>query len=424
MKTLRNLLIIAGVILTLVQCQNKSENSQWRGNNRDGIYTETGLLTEWPQDGPELLWSADSIPAGFSSISVANGLIYTTGLRDSMDILFAVDMQGNIKWEVPYGKGWTQSFPPSRCTPVVEGEKVYVTSGTGHVGCFNALTGEKIWLFNASEKFEGTFGDWGISESPLIVDDKLIFSPGGKKTTMVALNKDTGETVWQTESLDDTPAYASPIIATINDTKVIINVLSTNLLGVNAETGKILFHTDYASISNEKAVLVWPGAPYTNTNNPIYKDHHIYLTSGYNHVGVMFELAQDLSKAEVKWIDSTLDVHHGGAVLIDNHIYGSNWINNRNGNWCCIDWETGKTMYETEWETKGSIISAEGKLYCYDEKDGNVALVNATPEGFNIISSFKVPLGKGPHWSHPVIKDGVLYIKHMDALMAFNIKKS
>ena len=126
-------------------------------------------------------------------------------------------MQGNIKWEVPYGRGWTQSFPPSRCTPVVEGERVYVTSGTGHVGCFNALTGEEIWLYNVSEKHEGTFGAWGIAESPLIVDDKLFFSPGGKKTTMVALNKNTGETIWESESIDDTPAYASPIFVNINN---------------------------------------------------------------------------------------------------------------------------------------------------------------------------------------------------------------
>ncbi len=422
MKNIKILIVLA-IVPILFQCNNSTEISQWRGENRDGIYHETNLLKEWPEDGPELLWSAEELPTGFSTVSIGNDLVYSTGLRDSVDLLFAVSTEGKIKWEVPIGKGWTQSFPPSRCTPIVENDKVYATSGTGHIGCFNALTGEKIWLFNASEKFKGTFGSWGIAESPLIVDDKIIFTPCGNQTTMIALDKNTGETIWETESLNDNPGYASPILAVINDTKVIINVLASNLIGVNANNGKILFHKDYASISNEVSVAFWDGGPFTNTNNPIYKDYNIYLTSGYDHVGVMFDLSKDLSQIEVKWIDTTLDVHHGGAVLVDGYIYGSNWINNRKGDWCCIDWNTGKTKYVTEWETKGSIIYADGMLYCYDEAKGNIALVEADANEFKVISSFKVPLGTGPHWSHPVIHNGILYIRHMDALMAFNIKK-
>lgn len=423
MKKSKLAFILLLIIPTFYQCNNNSETSQWRGPNRDGIYEETNLLKEWSENGPELLWSAEKLPEGYSSVSIANGLVYSTGIRDTIDILFAVDMQGNVKWEVPIGTSWNISFPPSRCTPTVENDKIYATSGSGDVTCFNATTGELIWKVEASKKFEGTFGDWGIAESPLIFNDKLIFCPGGTKTTMVALNKNTGETIWQSECLLDTPAYSSPILATINETQVILSVLSRNFLGVNAETGKILFHTDYASINNEQAVKVWPGAPFTNTNNPIYKDHQVFITSGYNHVGVMYELSEDLSKAKIKWIDSTLDVHHGGAVLVDGFIYGSNWINNRNGNWCCIDWKTGKTKYETEWETKGSIIYNDGMLYCYEEKNGNVALVNANPEKFDLVSSFKIPLGAGPHWSHPVINKGILYIRHGKTLMAYNIKK-
>jgi outer membrane protein assembly factor BamB len=410
------------IIPLIYQCKStNNEISQWRGPNRDGIYKETGLLKQWPENGPELIWSVEDLPEGYSSVSVANGLVYSTGLRDSIDLLFAIDMQGNKKWEVPIGKSWTISFPPSRCTPSVENDKVYATSGFGDIACFNAINGDLIWKVEASKKFGGTFGDWGIAESPLLVDDKLIYCPGGNKTTIVALNKNTGETIWKSESLMDTAAYSSPIVVNINNTQVILSVMSRNFIGVNAENGKILFHTDYASMNNKQAVKVWPGAPFTNTNNPIYKDHQVYITSGYNHIGVMFELAEDLSKAEVKWIDSTLDVHHGGAVLVDGSIYGSNWINNRNGNWCCINWETGKTKYETEWETKGSIIYADGMLYCYEEKNGNIALVKATPDEFKVVSSFKTPLGTGPHWSHPVINNGTLYVRHGKALMAYNI---
>ncbi len=420
-----NIFFISTLILsTTLNSEKLNEKSQWRGENRDGIYNETGLLTEWPEEGPELLWSVSELPEGYSSVSVANGLIYSTGLKDTMDVLFALDLKGEKQWETPIGKGWMQSFPPSRCTPTVEGDKVWVTSGTGDIGCFNALTGEKIWLFNASRRFEGNFGNWGIAESPLIVNEKVIFTPCGDKTTMVALDKNTGETIWKSKTLNDKPGYASPIVAKINNKNVIINVLASNLIGVDAKNGDILFHKDYASISDEVSVAFWDGGPFTNTNSPIYKDYNIYVTSGYDHVGVMFDLAKDLSKVEIKWIDKTLDVHHGATVLVDGYIYGSNWINNRKGDWCCIDWETGETKYTTTWKTKGSIISAEGKLYCYEEKTGFLALVNANPEKFDIISSFQIPLGKGPNWSHPVIKDGILYIRRMGALMAYNIKKN
>ncbi|MFC2103905.1 PQQ-binding-like beta-propeller repeat protein [Bacteroidota bacterium] len=419
----KSFIVLVFILPFLIQSENPKEFSQWRGPERSGIYSETGLLTEWPEEGPELLWSVEELAPGYSSVSIANNTIYLTGIRKSEDILIALDLKGNKKWETVYGKSWNSSFPESRSTPTVENDKLYVTSGLGDFACINAINGEIIWKVEASKKFEGSYGGWGITESPLIVDDKVIFTPCGNKTTMIALNKNTGETIWQTESLNDNPGYASPILAMINNTKVIINVLANNLIGINADNGNILFHKDYASISNEVSVAFWDGGPFTNTNNPVYKDYNIYLTSGYDHVGVMFELSKDLSKVEIKWIDTKLDVHHGGTVLVDDYIYGANWVTNRDGNWCCIDWETGQTKYETKWETKGSIIYADGKLYCYEERKGNIALVNPTPESFDIISSFKIPLGKGPHWSHPVIKDGVLYIRHMDALMAYNIKK-
>jgi len=136
----------------------------------------------------------------------------------------------------------------------------------------------------------------------------------------------------------------------------------------------------------------------------------------------MLDLSEDASSVKLAYVDSLLDVHHGGAVRLGDYVYGANWEHNRMGKWICLEWETGKPMYETEWENKGSIISAEGMLYCYDEKGGNIALAKASPKGFEVISTFKVPLGKGPHWSHLVIKDGVLYVRHEDALMAYNIK--
>jgi len=163
-------------------------------------------------------------------------------------------------------------------------------------------------------------------------------------------------------------------------------------------------------------------APIINCVSPVYHDGQIYITSGYNHAGAMFKLNEDASNVELLWNDTILDTHHGGVVKIGDYIYGSNWINNGNGNWCSLKWETGEKMYEKKWNSKGSIIANDGKLYCYDEKRGNVALVEAIPGDFKIISSFKIPKGTGPYWSHPVIKDGVLYVRHGTALMAYDIK--
>lgn len=399
------------------------KKSNWRGENQDGIYNEKNLLKKWPVEGPKLTWSNDSLPTGYSSPAIGEDLIYLTGLVDTIDYIIALAHNGIEKWRKPFGRAWTESFSDSRSTPTIDGDKVYVQSGYCYVACFNAITGDEIWNVNAFEKFEGKTGIWGYSESLLIIDDKVLVTVGGLKTTMVALNKNTGETIWQSESLKDTTGYSSPILIEKNGKKVAVNVMANYVFGVDTDNGKILFKENYAKIDDKRSLIVWKDAPKINTNTPLYYKDELYVTSGYNHSGVKFKVANDLSKLEVAWTDSVLDVHHGGVVKVGDHIYGSNWINNGQGNWCCIDWKTGKAKYETQWQNKGVIIANDGILYCYDEKKGNIALVNANPEKFEVISSFKITHGKGPHWSHPVISKGILYIRHGKALMAYNIKE-
>lgn len=417
-NTLISILFI--VCVSFLQAQDLT---QFRGNDRNGIFHEENLLEVWPENGPELLWSAINLPNGYGTVSVKDGIVYATGREGKIDYLLAIKPDGTIKYKVPVGKAWNKSFPESRCVPTIHDGKLYTISGLGEIYCLRLVNGEVVWSVNGYEKFEGKTGDWGYSESPLIVDDKLIYSPGGEKTTIVALDKNNGETIWQSESLDDLSGYASPILVEENGKKIIINVMGHHVLGVDASNGEILFKYKYSEVENAAALKVWPDAPIANTNNPIYHNKQLYITSGYNHVGVKFQLSDDFKNIEIAWIDPVLDIHHGGAVLVDGYIYGSNWINNGNGNWCCINWETGEKMWEEKWFNKGSIIANKNMLIVYDEKTGHVGLIKANPEKFELISSFKVPLGKGPHWSHPAISNGVLYIRHMDALMAFDIKK-
>lgn len=397
--------------------------SQWRGKNRDGIYNETGLLKQWPENGPEMIWSKTDIGKGYSSVTVTKEVLYITGMKDSSDYLTALDTKGEFIWQVKYGNSWYKTFPDTRCTPTVENGKIYIISGNGTIARVDSEKGDIDWTVNALEKFKGSYGKWGVCESPLIVDDKVIYTPGGHETTMVALNKETGETIWKSETINDTTGYVSPILIERGGKKIIVNVLAKYIIGVDADKGDILWKKHYYEINSEESKKVWIRSPEINTNSPIYSEGKIYITSGYNHTGVMFEISEDGKNAEQLWVDSVLDIHHGGAVLVDGYLYGANWENNRKGNWCCINWETGEKQYEQEWETKGSIISADGMLFCYEERAGNIALVDVDPEKFEISGTFKVPMGTGPFWSHPVIDKGVLYVRHGDALMAYNIKE-
>ncbi|NND08581.1 MAG: PQQ-like beta-propeller repeat protein, partial [Saprospiraceae bacterium] len=352
---------------------------------------------------------------GFSSIIVANQTIYATGMIDTMDYLTAVDFSGKVKWQVPYGRSWLNSYPDTRATPTIEGDLIYLVSGTGELVCLDAGDGRKVWSVNVDKDFEGEWGRWGVAESPLIVDDKVICSPGGNKTTVVALNKHTGELVWKTKTLSAPRSYVSPVLFEYKDLRFILAMTGEHLVAVDPETGDISWVYKYfqPDWSERKSLIL--------TNTPIVKDDEIFISMGYDYPAVMLKLDPTGTSIQEKWINHTLDTHHGGFVLVAGHIYGSNWSNNRQGNWVCLDWETGEVKYEEEWHNKGSVIFADGMLYCYEEKSGHVALVKPNPERFEVISSFKVDLGSGPHWAHPTIYDGKLFIRHGDVLMVYRI---
>ena len=313
---------------------------EFGGPNRNAISSETGLLKEWPEGGPQLLWSAEGIGAGFSSAVIANGTVYVTGQVGEQEALTAFDLAGKQKWQVPYG-GVSDKWPKdARSTPTVEGDSVYVISGAGVVACLDAASGLAKWSVEARNEFGGKPGNWTTAECPLLVDDKVIYTPAGDQTTVVALNKSTGKTVWTSAPVNDASAYVSPICIERGGKQQIIAVTAKWILGVDAADGKILWKVEYGKLANaEKANGI-------NCCSPVYHDGKVYVTAGYDHGSVQLQLSEDGTEAKVVWEDQTLDCHHGGVVLLDGYLYGANWINNGTGNWICLDWNTGQVKYD------------------------------------------------------------------------------
>lgn len=414
---MKKLSIIFLIFITTVNLTIAQKISEWREDNRTGISSEKGLLKSWPENGPEMLWVNEELPTGFSSVTFGNNSIYITGLSDNKDILVSLDTTGKIKWKIPYGRSWNGSYPDTRCTPTVEGNRVYVSSGYGDLACIDAINGTIIWSLKASETYKGTYGPWGIAESLIVDGNRLYFTPGGPETMMIAVDKTSGKLIWKSASLNDNPAYVSPLLVNHAGNKFIVNVSASYVFAVDPSSGRIIWKVKHLDINPDKAEVI-------KCVTPVYNDGMIYITGGYDHGSFMLKLTDGGNNAAVAWTDNILDVHHGGVVLVNGYLYGSNWLSNGDGNWCCIDWKTGAKKYEEHWKCKGSIIAAGDMLYIYDERSGNVGLVKANPAKFDLVSTFRITKGSGPYWAHPVIHNKKLYLRHGKALMVYNIKNN
>ena len=406
-------LTLAFVLLVIISI---AQPTQWRGANRDGKFTDTGLLQKWPDGGPQLLTKVEGIGKGYSSVVATDQYLFATGMIDTLDYISCITPEGKIKWKVPYGRSWTQSFPETRGSATVEGDRVYVISGTGQLVCLNVADGAILWKVNVDKEYKSEWHIWGVSESPLIVDDKVICSPGGKETSIVAFDKMTGKLIWKSESVGGPRCYISPIIYEYKQFRYILAATGTNLIALEPATGKVVWTFKYWDGAKwDQPGLIW-------ANTPVVKGADIFISMGYDYRDVMLTMSEDGKSVSEKWSNMVLDNHHHGLIELDGNIYGSNWISNSKGKWVCMDWNTGETKYETDWLTKGELVYADGLFYILEEKSGTMALVKPNPQSFEVISSFKLEGGSGPFWSHPFIANGKLYLRHGDVLFVYNIK--
>lgn len=402
--------LILGVVIAFAQ------PVQWRGSQRNGKFPDTALLKKWPDVGPELIMKVEGIGKGYSSVIATDQYIFATGMIDTLDYLSCITPDGQIKWKVPYGRSWVKSFPETRSTPTIEGDRIYIISGIGELVCLNVNDGSVSWKVNVDKDYNSEWHIWGVSESPLIVDDKVICTPGGAKTSVVAFDKMTGKLVWQSESVGGQRTYASPILYEYKNIRYILAATGTHLVALEPATGKVVWTFKYWDDAKwEQPGLIW-------ANTPTFNGRDIFLSMGYDYRNVMLEMSEDGTSVKEKWSNMVLDNHHHGLIELDGFIYGSNWQSNSKGKWVCLDWNSGETKYETDWLTKGALIHADRLFYILEEKSGTVALVKPDPSKFEVISSFKLQGGSGPFWSHPFIANGKLYLRHGEVLFVYNIK--
>lgn len=402
-----------GLMLAFAGIGVYAQKSQWRGPNRDGVYPETNLLKSWPASGPQLLWSAEGLGTGQGSVAVTTDKVFVTGIPDTLNAegyLFAFSHQGKLLWKKNYGKDWAGIFPGARSTPTVVDDLIYIESGSGAVYCLRTNDGEKVWSVDFFKDLQADSVQFGFSESLLIEGEKLYCTPGGKTNNVVALNRFTGEKIWASEGFKEKATYCSPILINHNGHSIFVNLTSTSIIGVDANSGEMYWRIHQFQDNKIHA------------NTPVYFDGKLLISSASRKDSsglVMLQLSPDGRKAEIAWRNKEFINLMGGIILQDGLVYGGAYLQPK---WFCIDPQTGQTKYISKEIGGGPVIYADGLFYCYAEKDGEMALVKGTPEQFKVISKFKVPLGTAQHWAHPVIADGKLYLKHNEALMVYNLK--
>ena len=404
MASMRALLFILAVATVALAQANSANWPQWRGPNRDGVSKETGLLKQWPAEGPPLLWKASGAGGGFSSFSVANGKLYTMGLRGTKEFVIAFDAAtGKEAWATPNGNAFRNDRGDGpRGTPTIDGDRLYALGGSGDLSAFDVKTGKLIWSKNILSEFGGQNITWGISESPLIVGDKLLVNPGGPQASIVALNKSDGSVIWKSQS--DKAGYSSAIPVQVNGGTQVVFFTHQRAVGLDLKDGKLL--GEYAKPANNVA----------NAATPIARGNRVFISSDYGTGGGVVEIKPDGSAQEV-WFTKDMRNHHSSSVLVGDYLYGFS-----SAILTAIKFDTGEIAWRDRSVGKGSLVYADGRLYCFSER-GVMGLVEATPTGYAERGRFKIEAGSLETWTHPVVAGGRLYLRDQDTIYAYDIRQ-
>lgn len=383
---------------------------QWRGPNRDGISPETGLLREWPREGPPLAWKASGCGKGFSTVAVAERRVVTLGDGAGGSFVHCFDeATGQRQWTSQRLGNTGGDFEGPKSTPAIAGGKVYVLGQFGDLVCLDLATGREVWRKHLMRDFGGKHSQWNYAESPLVDGERLIVSPGGSQGLMVALDRQTGKLLWQSRQWTDEVQYVSPVASDLGGRRQYLTLTQKTLAGVDAASGQLLWR---APRSGATAVIPTP---------VIFRDI-VFVTSGYGVGCNAFQISSTGGRFAVRQLYANQDLvnHHGGVVLIGQHVYG----HSDRGGWKCLDITTGEEKWKHMGVGKGAVVFADGHLYCRAEAgNGSIALIEATPEGYREKGRFdQLERSNANSWAHPVVAGGRLYLRDQDKLVVHDVR--
>jgi outer membrane protein assembly factor BamB len=379
---------------------------QWRGPNRDGVSAERGLLKEWPSGGPPLAWKAGGAGQGYSSFSTANGRLYTLGARGGTEYVMAFDVAtGKKMWEVEHGRRFSNDRGDGpRATPTIEGDKLYAFGASGDLSAMEAATGKVLWRINVLKEFGGQNITWGLSESPLVLSDRILVNAGAPGASIVAVKKSDGSVIWKSQR--DEAGYSSAILQDVGGVRQAVYFTGQRALGVNVDSGQLLW--SYGKVANNTA----------NIATPIVRGNRVFLSSAYGTGAALLEMTPNKGGIGAREVYFTHDMrnHHASCVLIGDYLYGFS-----DSILTAMQFDTGKVAWRDRSVGKGSVVFADDRLYLYSE-NGVVGLAEANPSGYREHGRFEFRAGRLPTWSHPVVSGGKLFIRDQDTIYAYDVR--
>ncbi|MBI1372433.1 MAG: PQQ-binding-like beta-propeller repeat protein [Phycisphaera sp.] len=404
-------MIITGAALALASAAMAADWPQWRGPDRTDRSSETGLLKQWPEGGPKLVWQIDTLGIGHAGPSVVGGRIYIMSDRGNGEELHCLDASnGKMIWSTPVGSHYDNNWGDGpRSTPTIDDGKAYCMGSKGELACIDATSGKSLWTQDLN-KLGGKTEGWGYTQSPLVDGDQVVATAGGNGPCY-AFNKKTGEIIWKSDNFKDAGHYSSLIAIDHNGKRQYVKLRVESVNGIDAKDGKLLWSVPW---HGKTAVIP----------TPIYHNGHVYITSGYGQGCMLIKIADDSKSAEIVYDNKTMKNHHGGVVRVGEQLYGHN-----DSAWVCQDFMSGDMIWSSRDLGKGSCTYADGMLYLYSESDGTCVLIEASKDGWkehgrlNLPAKTNKPRKSGKIWVHPVISDGKLYLRDQDLFFCFDVKQ-
>ena len=383
--------------------------AEFHGPRRDNISPDTGLLKQWPKDGPALLWKYAECGRGYPTVTIADGMLFSAGDFADAEMLIALDLDGKLLWKAENAKSWKGAMPGARAVPTYDAGVLYHLNPTGRLAAYEAKSGKEVWAVDLKKEYDAQFGTWALAENVLIDGKTLFCAPGGTKGRIVALDKATGKVLWANTDVSDRAAYCSPILVTVGGKRQLVTAMQKTIVSVDAKTGKLLWTHQHETKNDQ------------NVTSPIYWDGRLFASSGHGTGGRLLALSPDGASVTEAWLNKDLDNCHGGVVLRDGCFFGSGCRLFGKG-FVCVDFATGKTLYNEKSLGKVSITYADGMLYCLSDR-ARMSLVEANRTACRIVSQFDLPKeSRELCLSHPVVCGGRLYVRHWNNLYVYDVR--